>query len=188
MKRGRDRLESVVPTDLNSESQKTVAPPPRRAGRLFRRRLVGLVVLGLLGTASMLIADAMSASEGSSRMTYKVTRGELVVSVIEKGTLESSNNTEIKCKVRGFNTVTQIVPDGTFVNVGDELVRLEMIDATGARIFPIEEAENWISLFEREADVNSPTLRSETLRVGFAMHRMNGMYAREVRDFFKRHL
>lgn len=124
-KRGRDRLESVVSTDLNSESRNTVAPPPRRAGHLFRRGLVGLVVLGLLGTASMLIADAMSASEDSSRMTYKVTRGELVVSVIEKGTLESSNNTEIKCKVRGFNTVTQIVPGGTFVNVGDELVRLD---------------------------------------------------------------
>ena len=73
----------------------------------------------------MFIADAMSASNDNSRVTYKVTRGELVVSVIEKGTLESSNNTEIKCKVRGSNTVTQIVPGGTFVNVGDELVRLD---------------------------------------------------------------
>ena len=43
--------------------------------------------------------------------------------VTEQGTLESSNNTEIKCKVRGFSTVTYVVPAGTVVESGDVLVR-----------------------------------------------------------------
>ena len=43
----------------------------------------------------------------------------------KQGTLESSNNTEIKCKVRGFSTVTWVVPGGTVVAQGDELVRLD---------------------------------------------------------------
>ncbi len=39
--------------------------------------------------------------------------------------LESSNNTEIKCKVRGYNTVIWVVEGGTEVTAGDELVKLD---------------------------------------------------------------
>ena len=66
----------------------------------------------------------------------------------------------------------------------NEAVRLELVDEKGVRIFPIEEAENWLSTFERESTLSSASLRTEELRVAFAMHRMNGMYARDVRDFF----
>jgi multidrug efflux pump subunit AcrA (membrane-fusion protein) len=48
-----------------------------------------------------------------------------VVSVTEQGTLESSNNTEIKCKVRGWSTVTWVIEGGMEVKAGDELVRLD---------------------------------------------------------------
>ncbi|RMF44056.1 MAG: hypothetical protein D6753_03530 [Planctomycetota bacterium] len=58
-------------------------------------------------------------------MTHRVQRGTLTVSVTEQGTLESSNNTEIKCKVRGFSMVTYVVPTGTVVQKGQELVRLD---------------------------------------------------------------
>ncbi|MHC4405169.1 MAG: efflux RND transporter periplasmic adaptor subunit [Planctomycetota bacterium] len=39
--------------------------------------------------------------------------------------MESSNNTEIKCKVRGYNTVIWVIEGGTEVKAGDELVRLD---------------------------------------------------------------
>ncbi len=39
--------------------------------------------------------------------------------------MESSNNTEIKCKVRGYSTVTWVIEGGTEVKAGDELVRLD---------------------------------------------------------------
>ncbi|MEL6109067.1 MAG: hypothetical protein AAFU85_23930, partial [Planctomycetota bacterium] len=58
-------------------------------------------------------------------LTHTIKRGSLTVSVIEQGTLESSNNTEIKCKVRGFSMVTYVVPTGTIVEEGQELVRLD---------------------------------------------------------------
>jgi len=45
--------------------------------------------------------------------------------VTEQGTLESSNNTEVKCKVRGYNTVIWVIEGGTEVKEGDELVRLD---------------------------------------------------------------
>ncbi len=60
-----------------------------------------------------------------AHLTHRVARGDLVVSVMEQGTLESSNNTEIKCKVRGFSTVTWVIEPGTTVREGDVLVRLD---------------------------------------------------------------
>jgi len=58
-------------------------------------------------------------------LTHTISRGDLVVSVTEQGMLESSNNTEVKCKVRGYNTVIWVVEGGTEVKAGDELVRLD---------------------------------------------------------------
>ena len=70
----------------------------------------------------------------------------------------------------------------------DELVRLGMIEEDGTRITPVSELEQAIVTFERDADVNSVTLRSEEVRVAWAMHRMNAYYARKIRDFFVDHL
>lgn len=62
-----------------------------------------------------------------SGMTHVVTRADLLVTVKEQGTLESAENIEIKSKVRGYNAVLWIVDSGTFVNEGDELVRLDAL-------------------------------------------------------------
>ncbi len=59
--------------------------------------------------------------------THTIARGDLLVTVTEQGTLESSNNTEIKCKVRGDNTIIWVVESGTEVKPGDELVRLDTL-------------------------------------------------------------
>ena len=58
-------------------------------------------------------------------MTHTVRRGDMVVTVTENGMLESSNNEEIKCMVKGGSTVLWVIETGTFVKPGDELVRLD---------------------------------------------------------------
>lgn len=65
-----------------------------------------------------------------------------------------------------------------------ELVRLGLIDEQGVRLVDIEVAEDELTRFEQETTLNSPTLRTEDVRVAWAMHRMNSHYAREVRDVF----
>ncbi|MEE2642519.1 MAG: hypothetical protein VX768_17950 [Planctomycetota bacterium] len=82
--------------------------------------IVSILLLGLL----QLVESQLDQGE-KDRMTHTVARGDLTVTVSEQGTLESSNNTEIKCKIRGFNTVTWVVKVGTLVKEGDELVRLD---------------------------------------------------------------
>jgi len=85
--------------------------------------LIGMVAV--LALAVALIPGAMSDGESGPTLTHTIARGDLVVSVTEQGTLESSNNTEIKCKVRGYSTVTWVIAGGTVVQAGDELVRLD---------------------------------------------------------------
>ncbi|MGI9466049.1 MAG: efflux RND transporter periplasmic adaptor subunit [Rubripirellula sp.] len=60
-----------------------------------------------------------------SLMTYKVSRGDLSVTVTENGMLESSNNEEIKCMVKGGSTVLWVIETGTIVETGEELVRMD---------------------------------------------------------------
>lgn len=88
-------------------------------------------VAALLGGVAILCAAIIAAywtdssSGADDFLAHTIQRGSLTVSVTEQGTLESSNNTEIKCKVRGFSTVTYVVPTGTVVEEGQELVRLD---------------------------------------------------------------
>ena len=93
--------------------------------------LVGVVV-AVLVPAIALIRGGNSLSEIGPRKTHTITRGDLVVTVTVQGTLESSKNTEIKCNIRGgyggrggASTVTWVIPPGTVVQTGDELVRLD---------------------------------------------------------------
>jgi HlyD family secretion protein len=87
--------------------------------------LLAVAVVAVLATTAALLPRANSSSETGRKLTHTITRGDLLVTVTEQGTLESSNNTEIKCKVRGFSTVTWVIPGGTMVEPGDELVRLD---------------------------------------------------------------
>jgi multidrug efflux pump subunit AcrA (membrane-fusion protein) len=115
-------------TDVLAETQNSQARshPQKSPGARWRKR--GLLVIGVvavLASAVALIPGAMSPRESGPTLTLTIARGDLVVSVTEQGTLESSNNTELKCKVRGYNTVIWVIEGGTEVKVGDELVRLD---------------------------------------------------------------
>ena len=94
-------------------------------GRWWKRGLLTIGAVGVVAIAATFIPGAMSPRESGFKLTHTITRGDLIVTVIEQGTLESSNNTEIKCKVRGYSTVIWVIEGGTEVNAGDELVRLD---------------------------------------------------------------
>ena len=94
----------------------------------MKRVVTVVAVLALAGVA----AAAILSENGTSRSlgpasTHVITRGDLLVSVTEQGTLESSNNTEIKCRVRGDNVIISVIESGTIVESGDELLRLETL-------------------------------------------------------------
>lgn len=76
------------------------------------------------GAARFTMGDA--GAEAASRIqSYKVGRGDLVVTVVEDGNMESASNTDVKCEVAGGSTILSIVKDGTQVRAGDEIVKLD---------------------------------------------------------------
>ena len=87
--------------------------------------MAAIGALGVIAIAATFVPGAMSPRESGPKLTYTITRGDLLVTVTEQGMLESSDNTEIKCKVRGYSTVIWVVEGGTTVKAGDELVRLD---------------------------------------------------------------
>ncbi len=100
---------------------------PKQALRT-RTRKQGLLMVGVvaaLAVAAVLMSGGMSPGQVDSALTHTIARSDLVVTVTEQGTLESSNNTEIKCKVRGWSLVTWVIEGGTIVQEGDVLVRLD---------------------------------------------------------------
>ncbi|MEM7312581.1 MAG: hypothetical protein AAF497_05460 [Planctomycetota bacterium] len=93
-------------------------------GALRAAAFIGILVIAGVAAAVAYMPTSESTNTGRF-LTHTIGRGKLTVSVTEQGTLESSNNTEIKCKVRGFSLVTYVVPAGTAVEKGQELVRLD---------------------------------------------------------------
>ena len=115
---------TVDPQDAPS-SPRSDGQESRHVGRWWKRGLLAIGLIAVVALAAALIPVIISPQEIGPRLTHTIKRGDLLVSVTEQGTLESSNNTEIKCKVRGFSTVTWVIPGGTVVKPGDELVRLD---------------------------------------------------------------
>jgi len=106
-----------------------------------------------------------------------------------------SGPTEVyRCEVEAIDELYFMrnpnVSEGQSTRSQQAMVELELIDADGMPIVPVDEFDNYLHLYETDGGALgavSPTLRTEEIRVAWAMHRMNGLYAREVRDFFLAH-
>ena len=122
----------------------TASPAPQRAGRdsippisrppvnqPSRTRMmlksVGLAVLiaGVITAAVSVMSRSGPNEIDSTTLTHTITRGDLQVTVTEKGTLESSNNVEVRSKVWGWKTVNWVIESGVEVEKGDLLVELD---------------------------------------------------------------
>lgn len=106
--------------------------PRRRAksgffGRLLRSLLVLALLAGLAygGWWGANYYGLLSSEKVAARLTHKVTRSDLVITVTEDGNLESASNTDIRCQVAGGATIKDIVVDGTIIKQGDKLVELD---------------------------------------------------------------
>jgi multidrug efflux pump subunit AcrA (membrane-fusion protein) len=101
--------------------------PPRPAARRARWKLGAtlLVIAAAVAGGAYLLLGSVTPASDAIVLTHTIECGDLVVSVTEQGTLESSSNREIKCKVKGGSTVLWVVETGTQVKAGDLLVRLD---------------------------------------------------------------
>ena len=109
----------------------TVAAPPKRLRPSGRKRLPRLPILFLIAAALALAVAAArhTSSKGAtadeSVLTVPVERGDLAVTVVEDGQVESATNRDVKCDVPGPIRILELVADGTQVEKGDVLAKLD---------------------------------------------------------------
>ncbi len=100
-------------------------PPDSSQGRWWKLGLLVIVVVAVAVSVTALISGTSSPQDLGPKLTHKITRNDLIVTVTAQGLLESSENVEVKNKVRGRSTVIWVIESGTVVKPGDELVRLD---------------------------------------------------------------
>lgn len=124
---------------------------------MVKRIGIGLIaLLVLIGAAAYFFSESLLRRNAPGQevvvtadiLTYDVKRGNLLVNVIEQGIVESSDNHEIKCKVRGKNTVIWVVENGTQVKKGEVLVRLDTLQIEEA----INERKKYANLSQSSAE------------------------------------
>ncbi len=117
-----------------------------------RWRKCGLFTIGVVvvvASAAALIRGAGSSRASGPRLTHTITRGDMIVTVTERGTLESAENVEIKCKVRGARIpIIWVIEGGTEVKPGDELVRLGTLEFEDR----VSEMSKWAHMTKSEAE------------------------------------
>ncbi len=119
------------------------------SSRRWKRRLLVIAVVAVATSAAALIRGASSLREIGPKLTHTITRGDLIVTVTERGTRESAENTEIKCKVRGAKIpIIWVIEGGTEVKPGDELVRLGTLEFEDR----VSEMSKWAHLTRSEAE------------------------------------
>ena len=100
--------------------------PNRRGGIRFRL----LLMLAFMGVSSAMAGGVWYAyrDDGTVQaITRRPVLGEFVTDIVERGDVESSSNTELRCEISSAEGVRilEIAPEGTLVNPGDVVVQLD---------------------------------------------------------------
>jgi multidrug efflux pump subunit AcrA (membrane-fusion protein) len=110
----------------------TLQKPRRRripVGKVIGAILVVAIVVGGVAVYSVPSLSkpikGLIAGETTRVLTYQVRPGELPISVEERGSLESSQNMDVYCKVEGNTTIISIAPEGTKVKKGEVICTLD---------------------------------------------------------------
>ncbi len=129
--------------------------------------------LAILASISVVMLGKSSSADTGPKLTHTVTRGELKVSVTEQGVLESSENTEVKCGVRGANTVIWVIENGSQVKKGDVLVRLDTL--------AIEDAINERTKYAHWSKSGAESSKAQVARAKLAVNEyLEGRYVTQL--------
>lgn len=133
MRLGPPKIERAVITNRHHR----VVVTRRRTGTigttvaiLFGAIMVAAVIAQLaFGTVTGMLSGFFSKEPSLHFLTAQPTLGPFIHEVLERGEVESSSNVEVRCEVRSRSSsgtnILEIVPEGTWVEKGDFLVRLD---------------------------------------------------------------
>lgn len=104
------------------------------AGRSIKIAVVALLVVALgVGVIWLKVLRGGEDPENAI-LVFKALRGPLTISVLESGAIKAMEQEVIRNEVEGRTSIISIIPEGTAVKVGDELVRLDVSTLSDSRI------------------------------------------------------
>lgn len=92
--------------------------------RIGAAAIVALVVVAVVLSWSMLVGADETANDTWDTTWYTVSRRSFPITIVSTGELEAKEKVEIKNKVEGQTTITEIVDEGTVAKEGDVIARL----------------------------------------------------------------
>ena len=158
-----------------------------------------LGVLAAVAVVVVLLFKALPGGQAQSRSagsaaTYKVTRGNLTISVTESGNISARKTTDIKSEVEGRATIVSLVPEGTMItqeDVDNELVLVELdssqiteqlnrqeIDYSSA-LANLTEAKESLEIQKKQ---NESDITAAEMKVEFALMDLQKYVGNEVAD------
>src|ERR1044071_9842470 len=98
---------------------------PRRMRRRFGRKwfAVSLLLLVVL-VFSRGFFQRMGKTYPATAF-YQVKRADMLISIVEEGSLRALNETVVRSGLEGFNRIIHLVPEGSYVQKGDLLVEFD---------------------------------------------------------------
>ncbi len=111
--------------DNTNQAGEVIEPGIKQTMRQKTIKKIVVVLIILISLAFIIVRLPRSGTNPRAGMTYTVTRGDLLISVIESGNLKAKKSVNIVSEVEGKATIISIVPEGTFVKKGDVLVVLD---------------------------------------------------------------
>lgn len=92
--------------------------------------LIALPLVLAIGAVAWSMFPGISwGDKETGPLTHRIERGEFIHDITERGELQSASNVEIRCEVQARNsagtTILEVIPEGTYVEEGQILVRLD---------------------------------------------------------------
>jgi RND family efflux transporter MFP subunit len=148
-------------------------PAARNLRRRWPGRLLWLTVFA--GAAGLVWAAAawwLPGRRAADVLTAAATRGELVITVTDRGELESSQSLQVVCEIEGGGKVANIVAEGTRVKKGEEVVRFDpdaLLKLINEQEVKWEQAEGKVKSSVSELEVQKNKAESEIAKAQLAL-------------------
>lgn len=99
-------------------------------------KLIGVAIVAAAVVFAVIWLKVVRAEEdpAAAMATFIAKRGPLTISVLEAGAIKAKEQEIIRNEVEGRTTIISIVPEGTYVKVGDLLVKLDASSMDDQRI------------------------------------------------------
>lgn len=120
---------SLQPYSRNARPCPRLTFGPNSRPRKGWVKAVLVVAVLIAGVGAIYFGSNLGANDRgrttSDEPVKKPVRGDLFITVVEDGNMESASNVDVKCQVAGGSSILWIVADGEYVQTGDKIVELD---------------------------------------------------------------